>query len=299
MGLFMFPFLTAGIEWIRSYDQLAFPWMIIGNSQTGYPLLIQFADITSVYGVSWWVAMVSVSLYLILKKRTPVRWMFLGLLFIVPVSYSWLVMHGPTDTGRDIRVALIQGNVSPEEKWGMGLEEWNINLYCSMSIESMAYKPDLIVWPETAVPVYIVDIPSYRRTVQSLVDSIGVPVLTGLPSIDFDTDRTWNSAGLFVPGGDEITRYHKIHLVPFGEAILWTIFFPFLKTLILVRRTGPRGKRLQYLNRRGCSRLILLYALNRYFRIWSGSLLKKDRSSLWLSRTMCGSVLLLPRFSMR
>jgi len=230
-GLFLFPFAVAGIEWVRSFDQLAFPWMILGNSQTSYPLLIQFADITSAFGVSCWVAMVNVSLYLLIKKRSAARIVFPALLFALPLLYSWWAVSRIPANGHEITVALVQGNVTPEEKWGNGMQEWNINLYRTMTVESMAYDPDIIIWPETAIPAYIVDIVTYRRMIQAFVDSIGVPVLTGLPSIDFDTGETWNSAGLFVPGGKEVRRYHKIHLVPFGEAIPLDGVFPSLRNI--------------------------------------------------------------------
>ena len=62
-ALLVFPFAVAGFEWIRSFDQFAFPWMIIGNSQTCYPRLIQFADITSAFGISWWIAAVNVTIF--------------------------------------------------------------------------------------------------------------------------------------------------------------------------------------------------------------------------------------------
>ncbi|HUT62355.1 MAG TPA: apolipoprotein N-acyltransferase, partial [Anaerolineae bacterium] len=243
VGLIVFPFSVAGIEWIRSFDQLAFPWMILGNSQTCYPWLIQFADITSAFGVSWWVALVNVSVFLLIKKKKSiVRWSFLALLFVVPFTYSWIVMHHSLDSGRKITVALIQGNVTIEEKWGYDMEFWNVNLYRTMSIEAMVYHPDLIVWPETATPVYLLESPTYRRMVHSLVDSIGVPVLTGFPSIDFDTEETWNSAGLFLPGLKEVKRYDKLHLVPFGEAIPMDDFFPALKKIDLGQANWSEGK---------------------------------------------------------
>jgi len=230
-GLAIFPFAVAGMEWIRSFDQLAFPWMALGNSQTYYPWLIQFADITSVYGVSFWIVTINLSIYLLIKKRSISRGVFLALLFLLPFVYSRIVMLRNDDNGRAITVALIQGNVFPEQKWASGLEEWNINLYLSMSVDAMSYNPDLIVWPETATPVYLADMQYYREKVQTLVDSLGVPVLTGMPSKDWDTGESWNAAGLFIPGEKEIQRYRKIHLVPFGEAFPLDELFPALRNI--------------------------------------------------------------------
>jgi apolipoprotein N-acyltransferase len=216
--------------------------MIYGNSQACYPSLIQFADITSVYGVSFWVAAVNVALYRILRRpRSFVNWTLIIALFVAPYLYSRSVIARGDELGETLSVALIQGNVPPDEKWEEGMEEWNINLYRSMSIQSMEYHPQLIVWPETAVPAYLADIAPYRRMVQSLVDSIGVPVLTGMPAIDWSTGKTWNAAGLFSPGGTNVARYDKLHLVPFGEAFPFDDIFPSLRNINMGQANWDEG----------------------------------------------------------
>ncbi len=240
-GIIVFPFALAGIEWIRSFDVLAFPWMIIGNSQTYYPWLIQFADITSAYGVSWWVAMVNVSIFFLIKRRTAVRWVFLVLLFLFPLIYSLKMRNIPANSDNMLKVALIQGNVTPEEKWGNGNLRWNMNLYLNMSIDAMAYNPDFIIWPETATPVYLCENPRYRRIVQSLADSLNVPILTGTPSIDYETREKWNSAAFFKPGEEKVEIYKKIHLVPFGEAFPLDDIFPSLRNIHLGQANWDEG----------------------------------------------------------
>ncbi|MCE5250707.1 apolipoprotein N-acyltransferase [bacterium] len=243
LGFIVLPFAVAGMEWIRSFGSLAFPWMILGNSQSSYPFFIQFADITSVYGVSAWIVLVNISSYLIMRKKTPRRWLLFAALFIIPIAYSMAVVLTGRSDGKKMQVALVQGNVIPEEKWEDGMELWNINLYRSMSVEAASSSPlDLIVWPETATPVYLLETPRYRRMVQSLVDSIGVPVLTGTPSIDIDTRETWNSAAFFVPDAPHAQIYHKIHLVPFGEAIPLDDYFPELRKLDFGQANWDKGK---------------------------------------------------------
>ena len=231
LGFVVLPFAVAGTEWMRSFDGLAFPWMILGNSQSSYPFFVQFADITSVYGVSAWIVLVNISLYLLVRKKTLGRWLLLTALFVLPTTYSLFVIHTNCPGGEELKVALVQGNVLPEEKWKNNLEFWNVKLYCTMSIEAMAHEPDIIVWPETATPVYLLQTPHYRHMVQSLVDSIGVPVLTGMPSSDSKTEKSWNSAGYFVPGQYDVMEYKKIHLVPIGEAIPLDNYFPSLRKL--------------------------------------------------------------------
>jgi apolipoprotein N-acyltransferase len=110
-----------------------------------------------------------------------------------------------------------------------------------MSLGAMSEKPDLFVWPETAIPTYLLESPFYRYQVQSIADSTGVPILTGLPSIDIKTDETWNSAGLFLPGDFDVQRYHKIHLVPFGEAFPLDEVFPSLRKIELGQANWDEG----------------------------------------------------------
>ena len=231
LALFVFPFAFSSVEWLRSFDQLAFPWMILGNSQTSYPHLIQFADITSVYGVSCWIAVINIIIFMLFIKRSVSRFAALALLFVVPAAYSYFVINSGYGGERTVTVSLIQGNVSPLEKWRIGLEEWNIKLYAALSEEAKVSGPDLIIWPETAIPTYFADIPSYREMVRAKIDSLGIPVLTGLPSIDFATEETWNSAALLVPGKRDIRRYDKIHLVPFGEAFPLDNHLKFLRDI--------------------------------------------------------------------
>ncbi|MFC1539344.1 apolipoprotein N-acyltransferase [Candidatus Latescibacterota bacterium] len=242
-GILLFPFAVAGFEWIRSFDVLAFPWMILGNSQTYYPRLIQFADITSAYGVSFWVAMINVSVYFLIMKRTVLRLIFPVMLFILPFVYSLTVIHTCPDGTNKIKVALIQGNVFPEQKWESGNQLWNMQLYEDMTIEAMEEEPDIIVWPETATPVYLLETASFRHMVQSLVDSINVPILTGTPSIDYETGEKWNSAAYFIPGEVEVEKYDKINLVPFGEAIPFNNFLPMLNNIHLGQANWDKGSK--------------------------------------------------------
>lgn len=236
------PFVVAGLEWARSFDVLAFPWMIYANSQAGYPLLIQFADITSAFGVSAWVVMINAALFLLIRKRTVRRFAFAACLFLLPFGYSLAVIHSAPRAGKTLTVSLIQGNVGIDEKWSDGLVLWNIDLYRSMSFRAAAEKPDILVWPETAIPTYLLAIPHYRRMVQEVADSTGIPVLSGLPAIDPATGETWNAAGLFLPGQYDVRCYYKIHLVPFGEAFPFDEVFPALRKIEFGQANWDEGE---------------------------------------------------------
>ncbi|HCQ58408.1 MAG TPA: apolipoprotein N-acyltransferase, partial [Sulfitobacter sp.] len=72
---------------------------------------------------------------------------------------------------------------------------------------------DLIVWPETAVPVMLERAAS---TLEVISDAAGsVPVVVGLQRRD--EMRLYNTLALVEAGGSVAAVYDKHHLVPFGE----------------------------------------------------------------------------------
>jgi apolipoprotein N-acyltransferase len=76
-------------------------------------------------------------------------------------------------------------------------------------------RPDLIVWPETAVPQLL----NYAEdTLRIISDSAGgVPVLLGIQREE--AGAYYNSAVLLDADGMATATYDKAHLVPFGEYV--------------------------------------------------------------------------------
>jgi apolipoprotein N-acyltransferase len=89
----------------------------------------------------------------------------------------------------------------------------------------------MVVWPETAVPLYVKHSSSYLDTISGLAAHTGSYILTGFPDYERTPDgiRYYNSAMLVSPAGRIIDEYRKIHLVPFGEMI------PFEDRIALLR----------------------------------------------------------------
>ena len=59
------PVLWVALEMGQTYIISGFPWDPLGNGLYQYPLLLQFADLTGVYGLSFLVVLVNASLYLL------------------------------------------------------------------------------------------------------------------------------------------------------------------------------------------------------------------------------------------
>ena len=61
---FAAPFVWVGLEYARSALFTGFPWLLLGHSQAANPTLIQYAEFTGAYGVSFCVVLVNGFFYL-------------------------------------------------------------------------------------------------------------------------------------------------------------------------------------------------------------------------------------------
>ncbi len=235
------PFLWVGLEFIRSLGVLGFPWNSLAYTQTYYLSLIQYAEYTSLFGVSFWVVWLNVIILLLFKnagnyRKVAFYFVILVVLFIVPFIYGKLyVPHDEDGREEKIRVGLVQGNIDPMEKWDSSFRVTNLKIYQSMTYGLASDSLDLIIWPETATPVYLRDSEVYLQAIHRLVDSLNVPLITGTPDYQFNSDgsyKTYNAVFSFVPGKKNFDVYRKLHLVPFGERVPFTETFPFIADLL-------------------------------------------------------------------
>ncbi|MFC2085565.1 apolipoprotein N-acyltransferase, partial [Bacteroidota bacterium] len=151
-----------------------------------------------------------------------------------------------------IKVGLIQPNLNPWKKWEIGNLNTQIDLYLSLSMKAIEEGAGLIVWPESALPVYLLTDSNKdgANRIFNFVDTVGVPVLAGMPDATFYDDKSkapedakplsksdsyytsYNSILLFTPGSRIVQKYGKIKLVPFGEKVPLVEYIPILGDLI-------------------------------------------------------------------
>ncbi|MFQ5706255.1 MAG: apolipoprotein N-acyltransferase [bacterium] len=234
------PFVWTGIEYLKSLGELGFPWISLGYTQTQYLLLIQFASYTSVFGVSFWLVVINVLIYLILKNledRVKVAFFLTGivLLFVLPWMYGRHVMPRQEEFKDDLRVAVVQGNIDPYMKWEKGNENLSYDIYEKLSRAAARENLDLIVWPETASPKFLLLNYKYLTRIHNFVDEIDTPLITGTPDARFISKneyKTYNSVVMISPHSSRIPKYAKMQLVPFGERVPYEDSIPIFKEFI-------------------------------------------------------------------
>jgi apolipoprotein N-acyltransferase len=240
------PALWVTLEWVRAHALSGFPWASLGYSQYLNGPLIQVAELTSVYGVSFALVLGNVVIAQLLYGIRHRLWAYLGLPCVLAAcclavvwGYGWWRLHQLSDASAsapvDLRVALVQGNIAQSLKWDRAAREEIFEIYRTLTREAAADPAvNLIVWPEAATPFFFANDPEFRTRLLRLAREVDRPLLFGSPSSarEGDQDIMYNSAFLVGPNATVLGRYDKIHLVPFGEYIPWRRFLFFLDKLV-------------------------------------------------------------------
>jgi apolipoprotein N-acyltransferase len=127
-------------------------------------------------------------------------------------------------SGTPLKISIIHGNIPQEKKWDRHFKDLITDQYEKLSLKATEEKPDLIIWPETATPGYVLNNLTLRTWVNSLVRRLNTPLLFG--SAEYpkfggvkNVLGSANTAILFSPNGGILGVYIKNKLVPFFEYV--------------------------------------------------------------------------------
>lgn len=204
-------------EWVRGWIFTGFPWLAAGYSQVPVSPLAGFAPLLGVYGVS---LLLVISAAAIALRRVG---------FGLAVAGLWLAGFGlqqinwTQPVGAPVSVSLLQGNIAQDMKWDPDKTLTTLLEYRSMV---KASKARLIILPETALPLFLDQVPlSYLDDLANHARANGGDLLVGVPE-QFADGRYYNSMKSF--GTAPTQTYRKFHLVPFGEYIPLKSVFGFI-----------------------------------------------------------------------
>ncbi|MBQ0750310.1 MAG: apolipoprotein N-acyltransferase [Roseovarius sp.] len=197
------------MELARGYVLTGFPWAQPGHVLIDTPLL-HWASYLGSAGLTALLLLAAVALW---RAMTGARWALpaLGAMALLwPVAAVLTPEAGAGPEAATVR--LIQPNAPQHEKWDPDKIQGFFDRQLAFSAAGET-RPDVIVWPETAVPVML---ENAARTLEVISDAAGgVPVVVGLQRRD--EMRLFNTLALVEAGGSVAAVYDKHHLVPFGE----------------------------------------------------------------------------------
>ena len=205
-------------EAFRGWFLTGFPWLYAGYSQLDGPL----AGLAPVGGM--WLASFSLALTAALLCNLPrlrARKAFLAygsILLVAPwVIGAALKHHAWTQpAGEPLSVTAIQGNIEQSMKWDPAQINSQLELYRDQTF--MSKPSDLIIWPETAVPILLDNAQGYLAMMDKFALERHSALITGVPiRQEVDGQRRYYN-GITVEGEGQGT-YLKQKLVPFGEYV--------------------------------------------------------------------------------
>nr|WP_232534516.1 apolipoprotein N-acyltransferase [Mycoavidus sp. B2-EB] len=214
-------------EWLRGVILTGFPWLASGYAQVAGPFA-GYAAVIGVYGVGWLLAFNAALIgQMLIAAFKRGKWVLSAPLIIfvtcitggsaaTKVAWTNPAPHAP------LTVRLLQGNVQQEIKF----EQQGVDMAIALYQELITAQPaDLIITPETGIPVLEQDIPeSFAYTIRDFADKTGSAIIFGAAGATLTptgpVDLT-NSLFGVTPRSPILYRYDKHHLVPFGEFIPW------------------------------------------------------------------------------
>lgn len=255
-ALLIAPVFWVVLEFLRSYVFTGFPWSSIGYTQYKFLSVIQIADITGIYGVSFLVVAVNGALadIFLIKRRTkdmplfPLSQTAIGfsilLLFIISTVIYGQIRLGEERPGKRFRASIIQGNIEQDKKWEPSYQNEVIRVYEELSLKAASSSPSLIVWPETAVPFFFNADKAYTQELIDFQSRLNTYLLFGSVLLKGKSDERTvlsNSAVLLGEAGRVSYIYDKIHLVPFGEYVPLQKLLFFIDKLVVGIGDYTRG----------------------------------------------------------
>ena len=194
---------------VRGTVFTGFPWALPGHVLIATPVL-QIAQLGGAIVLSLLVLGFAFTLPLAAARPRfglPV-W---GLAGAVIWAAGGAMTPPPQDmTGRPV-VRLVQPNIPQNEKWDPSKTRANFERLLSLTQEPGT--PDLYVWPESAIPAWLDQVPHLMPVLSEAAR--GKPLVFGINR--GGEARIYNSLVLLDEAGEIAEVYDKHHLVPFGE----------------------------------------------------------------------------------
>lgn len=227
----------AASEWLRSVLFSGFPWLNIGYAHVDSPL-VGWAPLLGVHGIALLAACISGTVAFLSRPVAASMRSNMSLLVtvLILIVMGWTLAHidWSTAEGEPLNLRLVQGNIDQSQKFDPTLLEDGIITHLRLAVQPPGPgepHPDLIVLPETVMPVFQdqldstvwktwLDVAANQRSVIAM----GVP----LHSIAADRSSRYTNSAI---GFDARTplqqlveaslplRYDKHHLVPWGEYV--------------------------------------------------------------------------------
>ncbi len=210
-------------DWFRTWFLTGFPWLFLGYGHLHSPLA-GWIPVVGVYGVTLFSTLCAALLWVLTthRQRALSRCQMGGIGgVILSLGVGGILlnqMDWTSPVGEPQRVVLVQGNIPQNLKWQAGYQQKSLQVYSDLSATWWGH--DIIVWPETAIPIVKDFAQPFLDEFGKLAREFSTSFISGLPYREQDAAsgdyRYYNS---IISIGNGQGMYHKQKLVPFGEFV--------------------------------------------------------------------------------
>ncbi len=230
-------------EWVRSWFLTGFPWNLIGSIWTDYPVVLQFAAITGVYGLSL-ITVLAFTAPALLPNKKPL--IISGCIFTIVICGGFIRLYQaiPEDVF-GVKLRIVQPNIQQTLKWNPQRAADNMSKLIRLSRKK---NGDIthVIWPETAVPYLLENNPDERLRLMGAVRQGGTLLTGAMRIVDREKRQLANSIFVLNDLADIVGYADKSHLVPFGEYVPLRGVLPFDKVVPIssdfVAGNGPETR---------------------------------------------------------
>lgn len=238
------------LEWIRGWLFSGYPWLPLAASQWEKPVLLQLLPWTGAYGLSFILIFFNLAIasFIIGLVRAMaggvagqmrlrfVRCMeiYVAIGFLV-VGILLFLRELPKKDSQEFafKVGVVQTNIAPQLKWDPDFFLKNLEVLQEETLNIKELGPDLVIWPESAVPTALNEEVLYLLPwMKNLASEMGVPMLVG--ALARDEEAAWYNAIFEIRPqiGLMPLYYAKQKRVPFGEYVPLRKWLPFINKVV-------------------------------------------------------------------
>lgn len=238
-ALILAPFLWVALEFARTRIS-GFPWDLLGTVQVDNVPLARIASFAGVYGISFEIMLVNAAIaaaFIVPRyRRQALLTAAVAAIFVLQAG-RWLpIAPLPSDHTAYLvqeNIPILDNSAWTKDYFQGTLRDLNwITVRPPAQGQSSSPPPSLVVWPESPAPFYSGD-PLFRMAASQTARESRSWLVTGTIGIKnasanpVQATEAYNSAVLVSPAGDWVSRYDKVHLVPFGEYVPFRKLFAF------------------------------------------------------------------------
>ncbi|MDH3740938.1 MAG: apolipoprotein N-acyltransferase [Hyphomicrobiales bacterium] len=208
-------------EWLRGHVLTGLPWNAPGYAADAILPVAQTASLVGLYGLTFLVILWAAAPALftgsqaIVASRTHLLVIATSVLAVLAFGIWRLAPSGMAQqTG--VKVRIVQPNIAQKDKWRPENRKWIYRRYLDMTGQKTpGHKPDVVIWPESALPALLDEQEGTRRQIAQAAGSGTSVVLGSLRRSE--AGAMHNSVLVLGKEGRIAGRYDKQKLVPFGE----------------------------------------------------------------------------------